>query len=144
MTRKISAAEIKAADIFMPQQQNSLYPATSSRIVIITPQTRFGSSIMINIPIAVQNIANPQTFFILPLPKSLLIHHMLCVFILFGLSQTDLLSYSSSESRMSITSSSVIRSSFFAVNRSTTSGTRSRSLVTVSWFLILTSLVFPS
>mgnify|MGYP001027843573 CR=1 FL=1 len=48
----------------------------------------------------------------------------------------------SRETRISFTSFSVIRSSF-PVKRSTTSGTISRIFVTVSWFLIFTSLVAP-
>ena len=58
------------------QQQNSRYPTTRNSTVSITPQTRFGSSIMINIPSAIQNSANPNTLFILSLPKNLLSHYM--------------------------------------------------------------------
>ena len=57
---------------YRTQQQNSLYPSTRKMTESMTPHTRFGSSIMINIPIAVQNNAKPHTFFMLPLPSKAL------------------------------------------------------------------------
>lgn len=111
------------------QQQNSLYPSMRKMIVNMTPHTRFGSSIMINIPIAVQNNAKPHTFFMASLPNegglTYLMHVRERIFRVIYLS-------SSSESRISITSFSVIRSSLPAVKRSITSGTISRILVIVS------------
>lgn len=58
------------------QQQNSRYPIIRQMIVRMTPQTRFGSSIMMNIPIAIQNRANPHTFFTLPLPGTFFLYYM--------------------------------------------------------------------
>ncbi len=46
------------------QQQNSLYPKMRSPIQMMTPHTRLGSSIIRNIPKAIQNRANPITLFI--------------------------------------------------------------------------------
>ena len=57
---------------YRTQQQNSRYPSTRKMTESMTPHTRFGSSIMINIPIAVQNNAKPHTFFMLPLPSKAL------------------------------------------------------------------------
>lgn len=113
---------------FCVQQQNSRYPIIRQMIVRMTPQIRFGSSIMMNIPIAIQNRANPHSFFTLPLPGTFFLYlyaaNHKCI--------PDQSWFSSSESRISMTSFSVIRSSFVDEKRSTISGTISRIFVTVS------------
>lgn len=75
------------------------------------------------IPSANQIKANPITLFKSGSPRKS-IYTIVC-------SLKKFLPYSS-EFKISITSSSVTRSSFLVVNRSTTSGTRSKIFVTVS------------
>ena len=93
----------------------------------MTPHTRLGRSIIINMPMAIQNSAKPHTFFIVfaPVRPVGISYAGIRLFIPFTYT-------SSSESKMSITSSSVIFSSFPEVNLSTTSGTMSRIFVIVS------------
>lgn len=129
---------------FSSQQQNRRYPSTTKIKSRMTPHTRLGRSIIINMPMAIQNSAKPHTFFILLLPGILLIYSMRSIRLLFRcvsyFRNSDRMDYkipfqscsSPSESRISITSSSVIFSSFPEVNLSTTSGIISRILVIVS------------
>ena len=68
------------------QQQKSRYPRARKIMIKSTPTTKFGSSIMINIPIAVQNSAKPHTFFMPSLPnKSLYISYALFLKIFRGI-----------------------------------------------------------
>lgn len=107
----------------LSQQQNRRNDTIKRQSITTIPQTSPGSSIIRNMPAAIQNNANPQTFFINTSPRDF------CCFIVF----TGSVFYSSSsESRISMTSFSVIVPSFFSVKRSTTSGIISKIFVIVS------------
>ena len=115
--------------LFSYQQLNSKYPARIQISISITVQKVFSRNIVINIPIATKNSANPATRFIyVPRFKHFLYFQFMQAFCSYA---CPFLSASASLS-ISFTSFSVTVFSPLDLKRSITSGTISRIFVIVS------------
>ena len=115
--------------LFSYQQLNSKYPARIQISISITVQKVFSRNIVINIPIATKNSANPATRFIyVPRFKHFLYFQFMQAFCSYA---CPFLSASASLS-ISFTSFSVTVFSPLELKRSITSGTISRIFVIVS------------